>query len=588
MNTHYTAERNIEILLSLMKIHKIRKVIVSPGSTNITLVASMQQDPYFELYSAPDERSAAYMACGLASEMKEPVVISCTGATASRNYVPGLTEAFYRKLPVLAVTSSQHIGQVGHYVPQVIDRSVPMNDIANLSVHVPMIHDEMDAWSVNVTLNKALLELRHRGGGPVHINLTTSYPFYPIDFTVKKLPKSRAIFRIEHGDELPELKGKHIAIFAGNHEKMEAALIDIIDQFCEKYNAVALCDQTSNYTGKYGVSASLVVSQDFYHAECSDIDVLIHIGQVSGAYLSLIPKKVWRVNPDGEIRDTFRKLEYVFEMKEEDFFYAYVKKADNSRIDISYYEEWKNEYENLLAKIPELPFSNIWMAQKLAARIPAESSLYLGILNSLRAWNFCDIRNDITGFSNTGGFGIDGGISSLIGGALQDSGRLHFEVTGDLAFFYDMNVLGNHHCSATVRILLVNNGKGTEFRNYTHFASAFGDEADCFIAAGGHYGNKSRELVRHYAEDLGFIYLCAGNKAEFEEQMEIFCSSELTEKPIVFEAFTDNEEEDTALKIMRSLNVSQAELAKKKVKSMVKEAIGQKGVDSIKKIMKSM
>ena len=304
--------------------------------------------------------------------------------------------------------------------------------------------------------------------------------------------------------------------------------------------------------------------------------------------MSLIPKKVWRVNPDGEIRDTFRKLEYVFEMKEEDFFYAYVKKADNSRIDISYYEEWKNEYENLLAKIPELPFSNIWMAQKLAARIPAESSLYLGILNSLRAWNFCDIRNDITGFSNTGGFGIDGGISSLIGGALQDSGRLHFEVTGDLAFFYDMNVLGNHHCSATVRILLVNNGKGTEFRNYTHFASAFGDEADCFIAAGGHYGNKSRELVRHYAEDLGFIYLCAGNKAEFEEQMEIFCSSELTEKPIVFEAFTDNEEEDTALKIMRSLNVSQAELAKKKVKSMVKEAIGQKGVDSIKKIMKSM
>lgn len=87
---------------------------------------------------------------------------------------------------------------------------------------------------------------------------------------------------------------------------------------------------------------------------------------------------------------------------------------------------------------------------------------------------------------------------------------------------------------------------------------------------------------------MGFIYLCAGNKAEFEEQMEIFCSSELTEKPIVFEAFTDNEEEDTALKIMRSLNVSQAELAKKKVKSMVKEAIGQKGVDSIKKIMKSM
>jgi 2-succinyl-5-enolpyruvyl-6-hydroxy-3-cyclohexene-1-carboxylate synthase len=63
----------------------------------------MQNDPYYEMYSAPDERSAAYMACGLAAESREPVVLTCTGATASRNYIPGLTEAYYRNLPVLAV-----------------------------------------------------------------------------------------------------------------------------------------------------------------------------------------------------------------------------------------------------------------------------------------------------------------------------------------------------------------------------------------------------------------------------------------------------------------------------------------------------
>ena len=90
----YTNERNVQMLIYLMKKHGIKKVIASPGTTNITLVASMQNDPWFEIYSAADERSAAYMACGLAAESGEPVALSCTGATASRNYIPALIENY--------------------------------------------------------------------------------------------------------------------------------------------------------------------------------------------------------------------------------------------------------------------------------------------------------------------------------------------------------------------------------------------------------------------------------------------------------------------------------------------------------------
>ena len=53
----------------------------------------------------------------------EPVVLSGTMAAASRNYISGLTEAFYRKIPVLAITSTLYIGQVGQNIPQLIDRS---------------------------------------------------------------------------------------------------------------------------------------------------------------------------------------------------------------------------------------------------------------------------------------------------------------------------------------------------------------------------------------------------------------------------------------------------------------------------------
>lgn len=105
----YSKEIAIQILISLLKENNIKKIIVSPGTTNLTFVASLQHDSFFEIYSCPDERSAAYMACGMATECGEPVVITCTGATASREYLAGLTEAFHRKIPILAVTATQSV-----------------------------------------------------------------------------------------------------------------------------------------------------------------------------------------------------------------------------------------------------------------------------------------------------------------------------------------------------------------------------------------------------------------------------------------------------------------------------------------------
>ena len=55
MKMCYTDEENILILISLLKAHGIRKIIASPGTTNISFVGSVQSDPFFEVYSAVDE-----------------------------------------------------------------------------------------------------------------------------------------------------------------------------------------------------------------------------------------------------------------------------------------------------------------------------------------------------------------------------------------------------------------------------------------------------------------------------------------------------------------------------------------------------
>lgn len=43
---HYTNEENILITIALLKAHGIRKVIASPGATNVTFVGSLQHDSF--------------------------------------------------------------------------------------------------------------------------------------------------------------------------------------------------------------------------------------------------------------------------------------------------------------------------------------------------------------------------------------------------------------------------------------------------------------------------------------------------------------------------------------------------------------
>lgn len=582
MEYYYTAEKNVQMLVYLMKAHGVRKVIASPGTTNVTFVASLQQDPYFEIYSAADERSAAYMACGLAAESGEPVAISCTGATASRNYIPGLTEAYYRKLPVLAVTSTQHTGRIGQLNPQVIDRSVIQKDIAVMSVQIPQISSAEDEWDCNVKLNSALLALKHRGGGPVHINLVTNYTR---DFSVKTLPEFRVIHRIAVGNDFPSIKAKRVGIFVGAHAVWSEELTASVDRFCEIYNGVVLCDHTSNYCGKYGVQFNLVAGQSRHYFESRRMDLLIDMGEMSGAYMGLNPKEVWRVNPDGQIRDTWRKITHIFDMQELDFFRKYSELSASDGMELSYYEECKAEDAMLREKMPELPFSNDWIAQATAPKLPEDSVLHLGILNTLRSWNFFELPKTISCYCNTGGFGIDGIVSTFVGSALAHPEKLHFCAVGDLAFFYDLNAIANHNVGNNMRILLVNNGCGTEFKNYSHFAAQFGDDANEFMAAMGHYGQKSPDLVRHYATDLGFEYLSASNKEEYLSNVDRFVFPELTDKPMLFEVFTDYQEESDALKIINHI-VEDAPSATDVAKKMAKGILGEKGVKTLKRIVK--
>lgn len=571
----YTSEKHTQILIALLKAHGIRKVIASAGTTNLCLVGSLQSDPYFEIYSSVDERSAAYIACGLAAESGEPVALSCTGSTASRNYIPGLTEAYYRQLPVLAITASQHFGRIGQYAPQVIDRSVQLNDICMYSAQIDCVNSPEDEWGCQIEINKALLALRKNGGGPVHINLRTTYSK---DYNVKELPKVNIIEYITKQNSMPPLEPyKRIAILVGNHRKWTKKLSEEVELFCEKYNAVVLHNHSSNYKGKYGVGQALISNMYAYSSPNFNAELVIYIGSVSRYNSGMSHAKLWRINPDGQVRDAEKRLTKVFCMEEEDFFSYYNSVYQENNKGTEYAENFQKEYHELLSLTPELPFSNVWIARNTIEKLPQGVALHIAGSNTARAWNFFELPKTVECYSNDGAMGIDGQVSALIGESLASPDRLHFGVVGDLTFFYDMNSLGNRHIKNNIRLLVVNNGKGTEFKIYTHPAAAFGEDADQFMAAAGHYGNKSKSLIRHYAEDLGYEYLTASTKEEYLKSVKLFLEPRLTERSMIFEVFTDSKAENDAVYIMNHLIKTTEGVVKNMAKGVIKSIAGETG-----------
>lgn len=583
----YTSEKNHQILIALLKKKGIRYVVASPGTTNVSFVSSVQSDSFFKVFSSVDERSAAYIACGIAAERREPIVLSCTGATASRNYYPGMTEAFYRKLPIIAVTSSQISSRIGQHIPQVIDRTQIANDVVLYSTTLTVVKDQDDFVACEIKVNKALIALKQRGGGPIHINLETTYSQ---NYGIRELPSVREIHYYTYMERFPKIVATKVGIFIGSHILMDKELTRAIELFCEKYNAAVFCDHTSGYYGKYKINGALIGSQKNLDLRSVEPELVLHIGEISGDYPSMrfCKGNVWRISQDGHLRDTFGKLSHLFEVTPKYFFNYYNELDTNSPKGLLYYSEVQALDRELRSKFPQIPFSNVWVAKQIISHLPSKASLHLGILNSLRAWNLFPLPQGVVGFSNVGGFGIDGCLSTCFGASLIQPEKLFFIAIGDLAFFYDMNVLGNRHLGNNLRVLLFNNGVGTEFKNYNHRLAEFGEEADEFMAARGHYGNKSPHLVKHYAIDLGFEYLSASTKEEFDECYLAFVSPEIREKPMLFEIFTDSQNESDALQQIAGIKASKTKRSINIIGKVAKKYLAANTYEKLKDVAKRL
>ena len=574
----YTIVKNSQIVLALLKANNIRHIVINPGTTNIPITQWVQKDPFFTCYSVVDERSAMYFAIGLYLELGVPVATTCTSAQATRNYIPGLTEAFYKHVPILAITVSKHPRFTDQEYMQAPNQISLPSDAVKRTFALPYISNMHDELHCERLVNEAILELTHRVYGPVQLNLPM------LDTEIRSviktdLPKVRIIRRYMEWEKWDvSLANRKIMIVVGESRPFTEKQIKAIENFTESHNAFVYVNHLSNYHGKYSIRANLaltVMSNDIFQVYKPDI--LLTIGGQTGDYplfgtLSAGEKfdfEHWRISEDGNVVDTYDKLTKVFECSFENFFN---RMTNDNMTEHSFYNSW-NELVNSVAIPDDLSFSATYLAQQLHRLIPHGSYLNLAILNSLRCWNWFPVDKSITCYSNVAAFGIDGCMSVLLGQSVSTD-RLCFLVIGDLAFFYDMNSLGIRHLKNNIRILLVNNGGGIEFKLANDELRQQVD-LDSFISAFGHY----KGGAKGWAEANDFKYLTASTKENFLSNVNEFVSQ--GRQSIIFEVFVNPENE---------YNIYQTIIKTNRKESLLKQGarslLGEEGIKKLKAILK--
>ena len=548
----YTKTKNVQFLVALMKAHNVRHVVLSPGGRNVPINHCLEQDDFFTCYSVVDERSAAYFAIGLSQQLGGEVVgICCTSSVAASNYTPGITEAFYLGVPLLVITADRNPNMLGQLENQMIDQVDMFRNFCKKCVNLPVIKNHEDTWACQRMINEALLEIKHHGNGPVQINIPIVGGLAM--FTEPKLPNVKVIRRLEYMRELDQWKemaeklkkAERIMVVCGERIPPRKKELDNIIKFAKKYNCMLATEHISNIEcdGALDIfGAAQVIPADTFEEYLPDIVISLG-GNFVSRIKNLLKGKAgkfehWDVDEGGRICDMFKSLTTVFECTSAEFFdyfagEATVMMSNNKR----YYDQWAAYKKQTV--YPDFAFSNSYAIKALSKKIPAKSLMHLGILNSTRIMQHCQVAEGVTAYSNIGAFGIDGSMSTFIGQSVIASDKLCFLVIGDLSFFYDMNALQIRHLGKNVRIMLVNNSGAAEFHYF------IGEKV--IPTLNQHIAAEHFTSAKGWVESKNFRYYSARTADELDSVMDQFIDPS-SDQPAFLEVFTDKKADAESLK----------------------------------------
>jgi len=518
-------QQHVYTISKTCSIHGITHAVICPGSRSAPLVFAFTQNKNIKCYSIVDERSAAYMALGMAQQLQQPVVLICTSGTAALNFYPAIAEAFYQKIPLIILTADRPTDLLNQQDGQMINQNNVYGNHVRASFELKNYLEGKENFKETANIISQAIQLSDGDvKGPVHINVPLSEPLYPANFEsakvqsykIVKLPNPRIIKSSNHQIEHAWNAGKKKMILIGQYP-VDNELFTPLFELSKQNDVVILCDVLSN---KQSVCTSPHFDFILSHLDEKKLtelepDMLISFG---GSALSKIlklwlkkqnPKHHFRIQKNKEKIDTYKNVTEFVEGNPTEILKNLIEKKPEEEI---------SDYKNLWKKVDELSLlkiksflkkvdnsSELHAMEMVLNNLPDAINLHISNSSSIRYLSWLgNLNPSWTVSGNRGTSGIDGCISTVVGAAIINN-KPTILITGELGFLYDRNALWNHHVPDNLRIIVFNNFGGGIFQLI--------DGPSSHLEQLNYFTTPHKQSVKNTALDNGLnYYFCSAQK----------------------------------------------------------------------------
>ena len=180
----------------------VRHAVFSPGSRSTTMAMLFTEYEGFETYMNIDERSASFMALGIAKAHKEPTVLVCTSGSAVAHYLPAILEAQYSGVPLIVLSADRPYTLLHTGAPQTVDQQKIFGTAVNYYEELAVPQKEHYYTYPRQVARKAYMKAMDTKKGPVHINIPLFEPLVP-ELDRKHFEAGRSpykVFKPNYGD----------------------------------------------------------------------------------------------------------------------------------------------------------------------------------------------------------------------------------------------------------------------------------------------------------------------------------------------------------------------------------------------------